>query len=298
MTENHRVGFIDCNLCGARESTSIFTKGGLQVVSCHRCDLVYVNPRLTQAEIWERYSPTYFWDEYMPVHLAPHGEFVREWHRQRARPILNYLKPYQKIGSLLEVGCAAGFFLKIAEEDGWRTHGVEIMSPAVEYARTRLNLNVYEGTLDQARLADASFDAVVMIETIEHLLDPMSVLREIHRVLRPSGAVWVATPNLRSVMLPLLGVDWSVLSPAEHLFYFTETTLSLMLKRAGFRTVQFFWHRQGQTIWDTMNPYNSHRPTSLRSRFVKWGTLTLGRWIQPWVVKARRADRLSASAVK
>jgi 2-polyprenyl-3-methyl-5-hydroxy-6-metoxy-1,4-benzoquinol methylase len=275
-----------------------FQKGGLEIARCRRCGLVYANPRLTQNQIWKRYSPTYFWDEYMPAHLAIHGEFVAEWHRRRAQPILDRLKSYRQLGTLLEVGCAAGFLLKIAEEDGWLVRGVEIMTPAVEYARTSLQLDVFEGTLEQARFAAESFDAVAMIETLEHLLDPAAVLREVYRVLRPGGALWVAVPNLDSVMLSLLRTDWSILSPAEHLFYFTEVTLARMLKGVGFCSVEFVWHVPGQTIGETMNPLNTHQPYRLRSRLVTHSVRLFGRWVQPWVVQHKRTDRLIALAVK
>lgn len=289
---------IACNLCGTEDSRGEFVKGGLSVVRCRRCGLVYANPRLAQAEIWKRYSPAYFWDEYMPAHQAPHGEFVAEWHQRRAQPFLDLLRPYRLTSALLEVGCAAGFFLRSAADEGWRVRGVEIMTPAVEYARTHLQLDVEEGTLEQAQYADQSFDAVVMIETIEHLLDPSSVLREAHRVIRPGGALCVTTPNYDSLMRGWLGIDWSVLSPAEHVYYFTEATLTQMLKRSGFRSVEHHWQMNGQTIWETMNPYNTHRPTGWRSRWANWSVRVFGRGLQPIIVKRKRIDRLVAVAVK
>ncbi len=86
---------IPCNLCQAQDSEKLYEKGGLEIARCRQCGLVYANPRLTQAEIWKRYSPAYFWDEYMPAHRAPNGEFDAAWHRQRSQPVLDLLRPYQ-----------------------------------------------------------------------------------------------------------------------------------------------------------------------------------------------------------
>lgn len=298
MASQPIVEIVPCNLCQAQDSKKLFRKSGLEISRCRQCGLVYANPRLAQQEIWRRYSPDYFWKEYMPAHQAANGEYIAEWHRRRAQPILDLLEPYRRVGTLLEVGCAAGFFLKVAAEKDWAVQGIEIMAPAVEYGRNTLGLNVFKGTLEQAQLAAGAFDTVVMIETVEHLLDPARVLREAHRVLRPGGTICVAVPNLNSIMLPLLGVDWSVLSPAEHLYYFTDKTLAQILRKAGFQSVEFVWQLGPATIWEIMNPLNTHRPSSLRSRLVKWATLGFGRWAVPFVIRSRRTDRLVALAQK
>ncbi|MDX1613302.1 MAG: class I SAM-dependent methyltransferase [Candidatus Promineifilaceae bacterium] len=289
---------IPCNLCGAQDSERLYEKGGLPIARCRRCSLIYANPRLTQEEIWQRYSPTYFWDEYMPAHRAAGGEYVEAVHRQRATPLLNLIEPYRQLNTLLEIGCAAGFFLKVAAAERWDVIGIEIMAPAVTYARDTLGLDVRAGVVEEANLPPASFDAIVMIETVEHLLDPAATLRTVHQLLRPGGVFLVAVPNYNSLMRSLLGSSWSVLSPAEHLYYFTEHTLERMLAEVGFRSSTFIWHTPGQGHLETLNPHNSHQPQSWRSRVVRWTVGTFGALLQPLVIRSKRTDRLLALAVK
>lgn len=289
---------VPCNLCEAQDSAPLYEKGGLPIARCRQCGLVYANPRLLPDEIWRRYSAAYFWDEYMPAHHAANGEFVLDIHRQRNLPLLNLLRPYRQLNTLLEVGCAAGFFLKVAETESWQVAGVEIMEPAVTYARETLALDVRAGTLEEADFPDASFDAVVMIETVEHLLDPATTLRTAYRLVRPGGVLLITVPNQNSIMRTLLGPSWSVLSPAEHLYYFTERTMKQMLLKVGFRETKFVWRLPGQAWAETVNPYNSHRPDSWRSRLVRWGVRGVGRLLKPLVVKARRTNRLIALATK
>jgi 2-polyprenyl-3-methyl-5-hydroxy-6-metoxy-1,4-benzoquinol methylase len=288
---------VPCNICGAEQSDQLLVKGGLPISRCGHCGLVYANPRLPQAEVWQRYNPAYFWDEYMPAHHAATGEYLGQVHRQRSQPLLQLLEPYRRLNKLLEVGCAAGFFLKVATEENWKVTGVEIMEPAVCYARDTLGLDVRAGTLADSDLPTGGYDAVVMIETVEHLLDPAGTLRRAHELLRPEGVLLVTVPNYASIMRFVLGESWSVLSPAEHLYYFTERTLDQLLRRVGFRRPTFIW-RLPEQAHEIMNPHNSHAPHSLRSRVVKWGILALGRWLAPIAVKAKRTDRLVVLATR
>jgi 2-polyprenyl-3-methyl-5-hydroxy-6-metoxy-1,4-benzoquinol methylase len=288
---------IACNLCGGEKSERLFVKGGLPVARCCQCGLVYANPRLTQTEIWRRYSPAYFWDEYMPAHHAADGQYLPAIHRRRSLPMLNLLQPYRKLNTLLEVGCAAGFFLKVASEENWQVTGVEIMQPAVAYARQTLGLNVHKGTLTDVALPAAGFDAVVMIETVEHLLDPLQTASAACSLVRPGGVLLVTVPNYNSAMRHLLGTAWSVLSPAEHLYYFTESTLVRLLRKAGFSRARAIWSRSEQ-IHHPLNAHNTHEPHTWRSRLVKAIVHGPGRFLGPLAIKSRRADQLIVLAIK
>lgn len=234
----------------------------------------------------------------MPAHQAPNGEFNAAVHRRRSQPFLSLLEPYRQLGTMLEVGCAAGFFLKIAAEDGWQVQGLELMEAAVGYGRDRLGLDISSATLEDANLPSESFDTVVMIETVEHLLDPAQTLTEAHRLLRPGGAILVTVPNQNSLMRNLYGIDWSVLSPAEHLFYFTEETLGALLHKVGFQECHFVWRLKGSPWIEGLNPYNDNKPQLLSHRLIRWGILAGGRVLEPIAASFKRTDRLMVVAVK
>ncbi len=105
-----------------------------------------------------------------------------------------------------------------------------------------------------------------MFDVIEHLFDPRSVLTAIARALVPGGLMVISTPNFDSASRHLLGVDWAVLSPLEHVYYFTEDSLRRLLEATGFSDVQFI--RQ-HVMWgpqETINFRYTHAPDGLRAR--------------------------------
>ncbi|MEZ4580535.1 MAG: class I SAM-dependent methyltransferase [Caldilineaceae bacterium] len=91
-------------------------------------------------------------------------------------------------GALLDVGCAAGTFLLAMSHWGLDGNGVELNAAEVaRQTRERYGLDVIAGTLEDAHLAPAQFDAVTMWDVLEHVYDPAQTLREIHRLLKPGG---------------------------------------------------------------------------------------------------------------
>jgi 2-polyprenyl-3-methyl-5-hydroxy-6-metoxy-1,4-benzoquinol methylase len=228
---------IRCNLCEADDGMTIARKFDLTVVRCRRCSLVYTNPRPALDLIWGRYSREYFEKEYLPSWGVRSDQIDSDELYRRHLPALEGLRPYRQTNWLLDVGAGAGLFLYAAQRDGWQVQGVEIASGGVDFARSRLGLDVTQGRMTEAGLPDRRYDVVTLQETIEHLLDPKADLREIYRVLRPGGILSITTPNLNSLAFKLIGREWSVFSPGEHLFYFTPRTLRAMLERVGFTKI-------------------------------------------------------------
>lgn len=275
-----------CNLCGSERYKPMYRKFDLDIAHCHDCHLVYAGPlRLTPEDSWKRYNPTYFEHEYLPSLGVVNGQFDLAAFDGRYARTLHLISKYRSQHQLLEVGCGAGFFLKAAERNGWSTIGLEVSQAAVDFARGPLGLDVRLGTIEQAALPASSFDVVSMLDTIEHLFDPTATLRECYRLLRPGGALLLSTPNMNSLSRIVFGKPWAVISPAEHLYYFTEKTLALMLQRVGYRQVRFDRHYAGAGLYETMNPRHTHAPESFRTNLYRRLVETIGRRLL-WQVQA------------
>lgn len=223
---------VRCNLCGQDCPRPLLTKFGYDVVKCRNCSLVYVNPRPSRDVVWQRYGDRYFAEEYLPAQGDPALSCLRH------QTVLRELEPYRQLNRLLDVGCATGLFLLAARKAGWEEFGLELSAYAAGYAREKLGLNVKQGELAQARFPRTFFDIVTLWDTLEHLFEPMVSLVQIREFLRPGGAIAISTPNLDSISFKLVGEAWSVISPAEHLFYFTRETLAGSLVAAGFQNIR------------------------------------------------------------
>ncbi|MDH7513980.1 MAG: class I SAM-dependent methyltransferase [Clostridiales bacterium] len=233
-----KIEIVPCNLCQSEQWKTILAKFGLSIVRCRRCGLVYASPRLIESELRKRYGAAYFFGEYLPVFRADAFSYSLDVIKDHYSLHLSILGKYFLPGKrLLDIGCGAGFFLKAAELAGWSVAGTETSEAASDYARAVTKVKVFYGKLEEIRLAPESFDAVTMLDILEHLPDPMGTLKEVHRVLKKGGILIVNTPDYQSLSRVFLGKGWAVLSPVEHLFYFNEKTLRRALEQAGFRVI-------------------------------------------------------------
>jgi 2-polyprenyl-3-methyl-5-hydroxy-6-metoxy-1,4-benzoquinol methylase len=284
---------VACALCGADDTRPRHHKFNLSVVQCNRCGLVYTNPRLPKEHLWTRYSEDYFWDEYLKdLQIGRDGHVDLDRFAVHHAPLLHLYQMYHPPpGRLLEVGAAAGLFMKSAERAGWTVQGLEPLPAAAAFARERLGLDVRPDTVEEAPFEPESFDAVAMFETIEHVLDPVGVLTAIHRLMRTRGLLVLTTPNWEALTRHALGRQWAVISPAEHLYYFSEATLTAMLRRAGFTWVHY--HRDfAPGAAETMMAGYSHAVGSARQRLYSAFVTIAGRLVFRKIQKRGLADQL------
>jgi SAM-dependent methyltransferase len=202
-----------CPLCSAAAARVCrLAAGAHDVLRCRRCRVAFLEPQPSAAELDAVYAAYYRHDNSAlnPITAA------------RYEQILSRLEDGGRPGRLLDVGCGAGQFLEVARRRGWRTFGTEISDSALRYLRDR-DLEVYRGALPALGL-EAQFEAVSMIEVLEHLPEPDAYLRAAVRALRPGGWLYLTTPNFDGLSRRLLQGRWRVLAP-EHLFYFSPAAL-------------------------------------------------------------------------
>jgi SAM-dependent methyltransferase len=250
---------IACPLCGEGSATTLFEQrdfalgvpGRYSLVRCPRCGLLYQNPRIRMDQLELAYPANY------PPHtkdpeisrvarrLGPAGRRVlarRLGYRHldpgelplaarlrtavTGRRVVKAFVPWVGQGRLLDVGCAMGRFMGLMQSVGWTVSGIEIDPDAAARAR-QVTPRVFHGDPMDAPFAPGSFDLVTAFHVLEHLPDPVGVLRRMLGWLAPGGIVVVEVPNVSGVGGRVFG----------HLVQFTPETMGLLAERAGGRVV-------------------------------------------------------------
>jgi len=231
---------VPCYFCGRHDEHLRFVDGDYRVVDCTHCGLVYVTPRLPPERLHEMYQSEY-WEsdrakEFGYTEYLADRELYERTYRRRTRTIGRYRTDP---GHVLDVGCAAGFFLNVMREQGWTTAGLEISQPMVEYAQQTLELpDVRRGDLLGVEVEPDSVDLLTLWDVIEHMEDPRAHLQAAHRALRSDGLLVLETQNVGSRFAKLLGRKWQHYKHEEHLFHFDPATVERLLEESGFEVLE------------------------------------------------------------
>jgi 2-polyprenyl-3-methyl-5-hydroxy-6-metoxy-1,4-benzoquinol methylase len=201
-------------------------------VKCKNCHLIYMNPI-------EKVSKT---NEYYSRAKNNHAPTIRESYLKTAKSQLRLIQKYSSGTSLLDVGCAQGFFLFNASKAGYITKGIEISQDAAEYARREFDLDVEAKPFEELRLPENRFDVVTLWQVLEHVPYPLMILNEVHRILKPGGLLVVSTPNIEGIPAKVLRKRWWDIKRL-HINQFTIKTLSDILRNAGFRNISSVSYR-------------------------------------------------------
>jgi len=244
---------VPCNLCGSHKAKvkyegttdpdtekllkSYSASGNFisqeTIVECEDCGLIFTSPRLNRELILKSYTETED-----PTYVSQAKGRILSFQQ-----CLKAVEKYVRQGTVLDVGAAAGFFLKVAKDKGWKTFGIEPSKYLSDYGNAQYGVGITCGTVETVPALPEKVDVVTLWDVLEHTFDPKDVLKRCNRYLKDSGYIVVNYPNIGNWMARLAGRKyWFILS--VHLYYFVPRTIAKMLSEAGFEVVSSKPHFQ------------------------------------------------------
>ena len=249
--------FDHCILCNGFNLRIIHRKDQWQYLRCLNCNLVSLHPRPSPQVLMKNYQ------DYLPVQ----PEEIRKW-EMMMKPVFHKSadliesRTMTDRGRLLDIGCGYGFFLQEMRCRGWKVEGIEVSEVGGQFVRERWDIHVYSQPLESLSLPENLFDVVTLFYVIEHLDDPLALLREVNRILKPGGLVFLRWPHSTPIIRILgpLSRTLDLYHTPYHLYDFSPSTMEKMLKSCGFKEIE------------TMTAGNT-RPSK---RFNRWASVIFG----------------------
>ena len=262
-----------CPVCGFHSRTMCFsgiedriggTRGQWDYYQCENCGVFYIDPRPTAKTIVRAYNDYFTHSVFTErkrvacadrIALCMRNDYLNSKYGHNEQPTINggrwfmyFLPPWLRLewdhyarhlpkptpgkNRLLDVGCGNGQFLAAVHSAGWACYGVDFDPKAIETARAH-GIQVALGSLEEQQFPDDFFDAITLSHVIEHIHHPKDLLRECVRVLKPSGILWVATPNAASFIQKWFQRNWLAYSPPHHLILFNPQSLRRLIEELG-----------------------------------------------------------------
>lgn len=287
---------VSCNICGTNDYSvkysgttdqdmqkmlSSYSASGNfvskeRLVQCNTCSLIFTSPRLRKDLILKGYT-----ESEDPTYVSQAEGRIKSFGM-----CLNAVEKFKKGGRVLDVGAAAGFFLKVAKDRGWETYGIEPSKYLSDYGNQSYGVNIQCGTLDRFE-SGKPMDVITLWDVLEHTFDPTDILKRCHKLLAKEGIVVINYPNIGNWMAKLAGRHyWFILS--VHLWYFVPSTIEQLLEKTGFEVMSSAPHFQYLEFG-----YLIYRLEAYLPRLAKWmgkvaGALGMKKWLVPYFAAQTR----------
>jgi 2-polyprenyl-3-methyl-5-hydroxy-6-metoxy-1,4-benzoquinol methylase len=224
---------LTCGGCSPRLLYALADDGHARIVVCRTCDLVQLEKLPTPEELDDLYARGYFEGRGDESGYAEYGEQEEEYLATFGQDVLR-IKTLMSEGSVLDVGCGYGYFLRSAQAAGFDAYGVDRSPEGVREAEKHAPGRVFEGTIESVTaLADQQFDVIFASHLIEHILEPRSFLLQMVRHLTEDGILVLVTPNIKSWLARISGRRWVSFKIPEHVAYYDPKTMRHLLEGVG-----------------------------------------------------------------
>ncbi len=248
-----------CPGCGSNATRKLGSRGGEAhrhgkgvktcIVQCLHCEVIYSKPTLIPLDNpYDKHTA----EEYFQLHDSQQKTNAGEDLAAFAEEVLGTK------GKMLEIGCGRGELLVGALNRGWSVYGIEMTGGFAEVAR-RKGIDIECSSVEQSKSLDQTYDVILLAAILEHLYDPIAILKKVHAALRPGGLVFIDVPNELSLTMRIgncymrvRGRDWTVnLSPTFspfHVVGFSPKSLAAILNSTGFRVLHLDVERWNDSL--------------------------------------------------
>ena len=239
MTEVLQASMTRCPVCGGSD----FRPHLPALVRCGACAMVTAKVDAGEEELQALYGSGYFCGDEYADYLAD-KRVIQKSFRKRLATVRRHVEG----GRLVDVGCAYGFFLELAQEH-FTVLGYDVSEQAVEYASGVLGVPaVCADFLSDESLKASSMDVVTMWDVIEHLAEPGRFVDRSWEVLRDGGHLFLTTGDIDSWLARRQGRRWRLIHPPTHLQYFSAATIRRLLETRGFEVVRVLYPGHWRTV--------------------------------------------------
>ncbi|MDY6935817.1 MAG: class I SAM-dependent methyltransferase [Spirochaetota bacterium] len=244
-----------CIICNSNKFINLFRKESskgesFQLAQCAYCGLEFINPRPDEGEIMRYYGNEYFtkrtdrgYNNYFSIEMKTEIERIIKLNLKD----LAFFEFEEKLHSeknVLDIGCAAGYFLNYLRDRGWRSWGVDLSKDCVNFARG-LSLDVMHGNYLEIDFKN-KFHLMTLWATIEHMHHPDLVLEKAQYDLDDNGMLYISTCRIEGIsFMKLFKQRWRFYNFPEHLYFFSFQTLKDLLEAKGFQVMKYVTYGSG-----------------------------------------------------
>lgn len=303
---------VECLFCGPQaEKEPLFSAqdllngkpGTFYIVRCTDCGLVFQDPRPVAEDIGEYYTSDASFYQSRPESRKKPSAF--DWIKEAtlsnhlnypgsksvALKALTYplyrlkvadqtIPRFKENGKLLEIGCGSGARLLRHQERGWNVTGIELQDDVAKALSQATGLRVLSGNIETMELSE-QFDAIVMDMVLEHLYNPVAVLKQIRKWLRPGGELVLTIPYFEGAEFKIFGKYAYGLQLPYHLYFFNREHLRKLL--SDFSEIRFVFQHFDRDVVASAG-YQQKETRSSVSRLVAENTFVRKLIVRPLVL--------------
>jgi 2-polyprenyl-3-methyl-5-hydroxy-6-metoxy-1,4-benzoquinol methylase len=240
---------INADVFSARRVTEHFH---YKMVKCSNTGLVFSREILPDDILEKLYAES-------KVTFSEYTDIIRK----------DYWKPLEQFSGImkkdtaLEIGCSNGFFLEELQKQGFKeVHGCEPSTEAKNIAASSVKNNIHTGFFTNEVYKDNTFDLICCFQTLDHLSNPLDILKTCYNKLKPGGLIYIIVHNVDGLQAKIFG-EKSPIIDVEHIYLFNPNTISLAVEKVGFKTVKTFAVKNSYP----MEYWTSHAPLPFKKQF-------------------------------